>query len=90
MALRNCFFCYYIRLTDPKIRFNLDVSLRPILLELINEKKVEETGGNIIELIIKENFKNEILSRPDELKIEKNFSDFIKVEQNYLINQMAI
>ena len=86
----SLYLCYYIRLTNPTIRFNFDVSLRPILLELINNKKIEETGANIIEQIINENFKNEIKSRHDEQKIEKNFSDFIKVEQDYLIDQIEL
>ena len=86
----SLYLCYYIRLTNPIIRYNFDVSLRPILLQLINGKKVEETGGKIIEQIINENFKNEITFRKDEQKIENNFSDFIKVEQDYLINQIEL
>ena len=86
----SLYLCYYIRLTNPLIRYNFDVSLRPVLLELINKKKIEEKGGNLIDQIINEDFKNEILSREDEQKIEKNFSDFIKVEQNYLIDQIEL
>ena len=51
---------------------------------------MEEIGGKIIEQIINENFKNEISFRKDEQKIENNFSDFIKVEQDYLINQIKL
>ena len=85
----SIFLCYYIRLTESKIRTNFDVNLRPILLQLINNKKIEEKGGNILDQIINEEFKKEILSRPEE-KIGINFSDFIKVEEDYLINQIEL
>jgi len=40
--------------------------------------------------IFNEEFKKEILSKLKEQKIEKNFRDFIKVEQDYLINQIKL
>ena len=85
----SIYLCYYIRLMDSRIRAKFDVNIRPILFELINKKKQKEEGGNIIDQIINEDFKNELASRPKE-KIERNFSDFIKVEQDYLINQIEL
>ena len=86
----SLYLCYYIRINNSATRNNFDVSLRPILFELINRKKTEEKGEKIINQIINEDFKNEILSRPEEQNIKNNFSDFIKVEQDYLINQIEL
>ena len=84
----SIYLCYYIRLTDPKVRSNFDVNLRIVLFQLINKEKIDEKGEKIIEQIINLYFNNEILSRPEEYKIKNNFSDFIKVEQDYLLNQI--
>ena len=84
----SIYLCYYIRLTDDKKRNNFENILRPHFLELINGNKTEEISGNLINEIKNEEFKNEILSRPKEPI--KNFSDFLKIEQNYLINQVEL
>ena len=38
----SLYLCYYIRINNSIIRTNFDVSLRPILLELINMKKLKK------------------------------------------------
>ena len=95
----SIYLCYYIRLTDSRTRTNFDVNLRPILLELINNEKTEEQGTNIIDQITNKEFKKELKDREykrpkkdDEVdeKINTNFSDFIKVEEDFLIKQIDI
>ena len=85
----SIYLCYYTRLSDNIYRINFEKRLRKVLLQLINNEKIEEKKQNIIDLIKNKDLKDEILSRPEE-KIEYNFSDFIKIEQNYLINQIKL
>ena len=80
--------CYYIRLADDKKRSNFDIKIRTILLKLINEElKVENKGDDLIEQIKDENLKKEILS---EVPIIKRFSDFLKIEQEFLLSQIEL
>ena len=81
---------YYIRLTDDKKRNNFEMTLRPILLKLVNnEKSFEEKGGNLLEQINNDNLKKEISTRKPPEEINK-FSDFLKIEQEYLLNQIEL
>ena len=81
--------CYYIRLADDKKRSNFDIKIRIILLKLINEElKIEDKGGDLIEQIKDENLKKEILSRPEETITR--FSDFLKIEQEFLLSQIEL
>ena len=85
----SIYLCYYIRLTDDKKRANFEVTLRPLLLQLINnEKNIEEKGGNLIEQIKNEDLKNEIMTRPEETI--NAFSDFIRIEQEFILNQIEL
>ena len=81
---------YYIRLTDDKKRNNFEMTLRPILLKLVNnEKSFEEKGGSLLEQIKNDNLKKEISTRKPPEEINK-FSDFLKIEQEYLLNQIEL
>jgi len=96
----SIYLCYYIRLTSQETRTNFEAALRPILLKLVNnEINIDEKGSNLIEQIHNEDLKNEINSSPSytdylnnhktEESIEK-FSDFLKIEQDYLIDQIEL
>ena len=85
----SIYLCYYIRLTNQKTRFNFEATLRPILLKLVSDKtNIEDTGNNLMEQIHNKELKDEIDTRPEEL-INK-FSDFLKIEQDYLIDQIEL
>ena len=83
----SIYLCYYIRLADDNTRNNFETKLRGILLELINNEKTQEDSTDLSNQIKNQDFKNEINSRETET-IEKNFSDFLKIEQDYLIEQI--
>ena len=53
---------------------------------MINKEKVEEKKEKILDEILDEDLKKKILHR--EEKIDKNFSDFLKIEQDFLIEQI--
>jgi len=81
----SIYLCYYIRLTSDMIRRNFEVELRPIFFELINNEKTEEKNGNLIDQIKNEQFRNEIRIRSEDIK---KFGDFIKIEEDYLFEQV--
>ena len=84
------YLCYYIRLTNKEIRENFEAVLRPILLKLVTgEKNTDEKGNTLMEQI-KSNklFYDEISKRPIE-EIYK-FSDFLKIELDFLIEQIEL
>ena len=84
----SIYICYFIRLTNDEKRNNFEITLREILLQLINKEKMEERGQFLIDQIKNKELKDEILSRSE--KIINNFRDFIEIEQDYLINQIEI
>ena len=85
----SIYLCYYIRLIDDAKRTNFESELRPILLQLVNkDQTLEEKGGNLMDLIKNKDLKDEISTRPEE--IINNFSDFLKIEQEYLLNQIEL
>ena len=86
----SIYLCYYIRLTDQKIRTLFESELRPIFLKLINyDKNKEDNGSGLLEQIDNEELKLEIDTRsPDE--IINNFTDFLKIEQDFLIEQIEL
>ena len=86
----SIYLCYYIRLTNQDLRFNFEAKLRQILINLINTNATsEEQGKDLIEQINNEEFKLEIetSSPPEKIKF---FSDFLKNEQNFLIEQIEL
>ena len=87
----SIYLCYYIRLTDERIRNNFEIELRKTLLKLINNEIVEKNEGkegNLIDQIKNEDLKKEISFRNEA--ITNNFSDFLKIEQEYLLNQIEL
>ena len=85
----SIYLCYYIRLTDDKKRNNFENMLRSHFLDLVNNGiALEEKTGNLISDIKNESFRAEIKNRPKEQI--KNFSDFLKIEENFLIKQIEL
>ena len=82
--------CYFMKLKNDKWKTNFEIILRPALFYLINNEKTEEKNINFLELIKNEELKTEIRSREEEKKLIHRFSDFLIIEQNYLINQMEL
>ena len=79
---------YYTRLTNYKIKSYFESELRQILLKLINNNREKEYKGYpLMKEIINEDFKNEINCRMENIH---KFSDFVKLEQDFLINQINI
>ena len=98
----SIYLCYYFRLTDQNKRGNFDNELRNILLDLVNDvknefKKEDETiniskeddeenkGGTLAEEI-----KNADLEKEIKLQDIKFFSDFIKREEDFLIEKIEL
>ena len=84
---------YYIGLTDYKMRRNFEMVLRPILLKLINNNiNYENNGGNIWENLVdqikNDDFKNELLDKHEETL--NNFGDFLKIEEDFILNQIEV
>jgi hypothetical protein len=68
---------------------NFDFELRYTLLKLINnDANIDKIGSNLIEQIKNQDLKKEISNRPEN-KIN-NFSDFLRIEQDYLIDQIEL
>ena len=85
----SIYICYYIRLTNDKKRNNFDILLRPALLRLIiNKGNDNSEGKDLMEEIKDEELGKEILKRPEE--IIRNFSDFLRIEQDYLLNKIEL
>ena len=86
----SIYLCYYVRLTNQEIRFNFESELRSTLLKLVNNEKSidEKRDGNLMDQIKNQDLKTEIERRPEE--IINNFSDFLRVEQDYLIDQIEL
>ena len=96
----SIYLCYYIRLIDEITRTQFDIRLKPILLKLVNStkipKKVEEYNkdkekieeneeGNLFENINYEELKIDLRDK----KINQ-FSDFLKLEEEFLINLIEL
>ena len=77
-----------MRLTNIVSKY-FESQLQPILLQLINNGDIEGNGIKLLDKINNKDLKDEIISRPEE-KIYNFFSDFIRIEQDYLINQINI
>ena len=84
----SLYLCYYMRLENEKRRIHFQNKLRPILLKLINEKKYIDKGENLFDEIQNIDLKNEINNRYEE--IIRRFYDFVKIEQNYLLDQIEL
>ena len=87
----SIYLCYYIRLIDDFKRSNFELELKPKLLNLVTYEESKAT--ELLEQIQFEDLKTEIEDRAQEADegIKKtfiNFSGFLNVEQNFLINQV--
>ena len=72
------------------MRNNFDIVFENILLQIINNKTTGKKYGCLLGDIKNEELKNEIKSRRPYENIHRNISDFIKVEQEYLIKQIKL
>ena len=88
------YLCYYIRLTEEDTRDNFEKELRDILLKLVTYQEPE--NGKLREQIQIEDLKmeiekieiNEKRNNKLRVKIDEKFSDFLKIEEDYLIKQI--
>ena len=83
----SIYLCYYFRLEDDETRSNFEYELRGILFELINNRNEEKKYKTFIEQIENKDFKSEILTYSRYIN---KFSDFIKIEFDFLINQLEL
>ena len=81
----SIYLCYYIRLTDDFKRSNFELELKPILLKLVSYEDNKCT--KLIDQINIDELKTEIDLRIKE-PISEKFSEFLKVEQDFLIKQI--
>ena len=85
----SVYICYYIRLTDEKKRSNFDNLLRTSLLKLIIKNINDDMKEKeLMEQIGEKDLGKEINKRPEE--IIRNFSDFLKIEEDYLLNKIEL
>ena len=82
----SIYLCYYIRLTDDMIRSKFEQALRSTLLRFVTDE--EKKSGNLIDQIQNEELSIEIGMFIKQEIIDKNFSDFLKIEQDFLIQQI--
>ena len=84
----SIYLCYYTRLTNDVIKVQFEHELKYILLKLINNNEEYEVKGiDIMVEITNKDFKKEILHKN---KFIQHFSDFIKIEQYFLIEQINL
>ena len=86
----SIYICYYIRLINQKIRFDFETKLSPILLQLINmDKNYEAKGTNLMEEINNKDLLAEMgfIAPGENIQF---FSDFLKIEQKFLIDQIEL
>ena len=82
----SLYLCYYIRLINGEQRAEFDHKLQEILLELSNvysEKRSEDERKDLLN-----NIKYDPLYQDMREKQIKHFSDFLKLEEDYLIEQI--
>ena len=84
----SIYICYYIRLTNKGKRSEFDAKLQPLLLDIVNVYGKEEAednnkGNNLYLKIRYENLKEDLRK-----KDFKYFSDLLKIEQDFLLDQI--
>ena len=93
----SIYLCYYIRLIDESTRTQFDIRLKRLLLKLVNSNNIDEiTHKEIIkndeyeEGSLIDNIKYQELKL--DLRVQKinQFSDFIKSEEEFIINLIEI
>ena len=85
----SIYLCYYIRLINDEIRGKFDFELQKTLLKLVNvysyEKIDDENKNNLFDKI-----KNKKLIEELSDKNMENFSDFLKIEEEFLLKQIEL
>jgi len=85
----SIYLCYYIRLTNEEKRGKFDAGLQKILLEIANvHGKKNEDEKDYINLFTK--IRYEKLSQDLRGKSFQNFSDLLKIEEEFLLEQIEL
>ena len=97
----SVYLCYYFRLIDESKRITFDNTLQPYLIELVNSIQIQVPMKSKGNLMCDEDESNEINTFNISFKISyknlqyffqendiKYFSDFIKIEEQYLIDKI--
>ena len=92
----SVYLCYYIRLIDEQKRFEFNMELRESLISLANsfeaEGKINEDDNNEYEE--REDLASKIVNKILRYFIEdngvKNFSDFLRLEEEYLLDKIEL
>ena len=86
----SIYLCYYIRLTNEEKRGEFDNNLQKTLLKIVNvyyevntEEEEEEVKGNLLDKIKYKKLYDEIRD-----KNIKGFSDLLKIEEDFLIEEI--
>ena len=71
------------------MRIYFECELKYILLKLINnEGNIDEKGSKLMDEITNQDLKYEIIHCPEE--DINNFSDFLRIEQEYILNKIEL
>ena len=84
----SIYLCYYIRLTNEERRGNFEYTLRNKLLQIANvhcEEIEEDTKGDLFSQIRYQKLRDELR----EKNIQK-FSDLLKIEEDFLLEQVEL
>jgi hypothetical protein len=92
----SIYICYYIRLTDEKIRNNFDIELKKKLILLVNSNSSGELPNfeeksdllSKIDEPLKSDIKKEITN--NHISGFTNFSQLLLIEENFLIKEIKI
>ena len=84
----SIYICYFIRLNDFCIRANFEHILMKILLKLVNAENVNEEDENCCSLFDQIKYKE----LKEDLKEQRfiNFSDFLELEEEFLLDVMEL
>ena len=86
----SIYICYYIRLINDEKRGGFDAELQKTLLKIVNfyseNKNNEENESNLLNKIKNEKLKKEVIER----KNFEQFSDLLKIEEEFLLKQIEL
>ena len=87
------YICYYYKITDERYKYNFNFELKSIILKLVNSS--EENGKNEkIDLYMEKSLLDLIKYKPlkEDLSNENinNFSDILKIEQDFILNKIEL
>ena len=88
----SVYLCYYIRLNDDQKRFVFNLELRGSLIALANsfEEKVEKNENNDEINDLSSKIQNEILKNYIMNNGIRFFSDFLRLEEEYLLDKIEL